>query len=233
MRFPAYPNYKPSGIEWLGEVPEHWEVKRIKDAGTPVAGSGFPHEFQAVEGEALSFYKVGDLVASSDGRSMGVSLNTVSYETAAKLRARVISAGAILYAKIGAALLLNRRRLSTKPCCVDNNMTAYVPKPSAASAEWAFYWMSTLDFGKVANPGAVPSFSEGDQAVLPLLLPPPADQRAIADFLDRETAKIDTLAAKIETAIERLQEYRTALITAVVTGKIDMRGGAIPGEDAT
>ena len=46
---------------------------------------------------------------------------------------------------------------------------------------------------------------------------------AIADFLDRERAKIDTLVAKIETAIERLQEYRTALITAAVTGKIDVR----------
>ena len=46
---------------------------------------------------------------------------------------------------------------------------------------------------------------------------------AIANFLDRETAKIDALIAKVETAIERLQEYRTALITAAVTGKIDLR----------
>lgn len=55
-------------------------------------------------------------------------------------------------------------------------------------------------------------------------LPPMDYQRAIADFLDRETGKIDALIAKVETAIERLQEYRTALITAAVTGKIDIRG---------
>ena len=54
-------------------------------------------------------------------------------------------------------------------------------------------------------------------------LPPVEEQRAIADFLDRKTAKIDTLETKIETAIERLQEYRSALITAAVTGKIDVR----------
>jgi type I restriction enzyme S subunit len=56
------------------------------------------------------------------------------------------------------------------------------------------------------------------------------EQRAIADFLDRETAKIDAMVAKVETAIERLQEYRTALITAAVTGKIDVR--ALSGADA-
>lgn len=53
--------------------------------------------------------------------------------------------------------------------------------------------------------------------------PPVPEQRAIAVFLDRETAKVDTMVAKVETAIDRLQEYRTALITAAVTGKIDVR----------
>jgi type I restriction enzyme S subunit len=54
-------------------------------------------------------------------------------------------------------------------------------------------------------------------------LPPLLEQRAIADYLDQETAKIDRMVEKVEAAIERLQEYRTALITAAVTGKIDVR----------
>ena len=56
-----------------------------------------------------------------------------------------------------------------------------------------------------------------------LLRPPLSEQRAIVDFLDREIEKIDTLVEKIGAAIERLQEYRSALITAAVTGKIDVR----------
>ncbi|MEX2582456.1 MAG: hypothetical protein WD766_04255, partial [Gemmatimonadota bacterium] len=68
-----------------------------------------------------------------------------------------------------------------------------------------------------------------DAARLCICVPPLDEQRAIADFLDRETAKIDTLVAKVESAIERLQEYRTALITAAVTGKIDVRGMAETG----
>ena len=213
---------KPTGLEWLGEVPEHWDVKRLKDAGRLLAGSGFPHDFQGAEGEALQFYKVGDLVASSDGRLMGVSPNTVSFETAEELRARVIPAGSVVYAKIGAALLLNRRRITSIQCCIDNNMTAYVPRTHIVLSAWAFYCTLILDFGKFANPGAIPSLSESDQAVLPILLPSKVEQRAIVAYLDRETRKIDSLVAKIETAIERLQEYRTALITAAVTGKIDV-----------
>ena len=57
----------------------------------------------------------------------------------------------------------------------------------------------------------------------PLLLPPLPEQAAIAAYLDEETAKLDALVGKVEEAVERLQEYRTALITAAVTGKIDVR----------
>ena len=56
-----------------------------------------------------------------------------------------------------------------------------------------------------------------------LPLPLIAEQRAIADYLDQKTARIDALSERAETAIERLNEYRTALITATVTGKIDVR----------
>ena len=57
--------------------------------------------------------------------------------------------------------------------------------------------------------------------------PPAKEQRFIAEFLDSQTSKIDGMVAKVEIAIERLQEYRIALITAAVTGKIDVRGTAV------
>ena len=59
-----------------------------------------------------------------------------------------------------------------------------------------------------------------------LLVPPLSEQLIIAEFLNRETGKLDVMASKVETAIERLQEYRTALITAAVTGKIDVHEAA-------
>lgn len=217
MRYPVYPEYKESGVQWLGQVPEHWEVKRLKDVGSLMAGAGFPHEFQGIEDEKYPFFKVGDLANSSDGRKMIRGEHSISRKTASILRARIIPPNAIIYAKIGAALLLNRRRITAIPCCIDNNMTAFVPTAGKIDTTFSFYWFSTLDFGEFTNPGAVPSLSEGYQSILPITLPPLPEQTAIANFLDRETGRIDTLVAKKRRLIALLKEKRTVLISRAVT----------------
>ena len=71
--------------------------------------------------------------------------------------------------------------------------------------------------------GLAKNITQSDIRELHMPAPPQPEQSAIAAYLDAETAKIDRLEAKVEAAIERLQEYRTALITAAVTGKIDVR----------
>lgn len=221
QRYRPYSAYRDSGIEWPSRIPAHWESRRLKDHGHLVAGAGFPPNYQGKDEEALPFYKVADLSASTDGRHMGPAPNTVSSEVAGVLKAAVIPKGSVLYAKIGAALLLNRRRLTTVPCCIDNNMSAFVPRQRQLTPKWAFYWTTTVDFAALANPGAVPSLSEGDQAGIPMLVPPLAEQHAIAAFLDRETTKIDALVAKKDRLIELLQEKRTTLITRTVTRGLD------------
>jgi type I restriction enzyme S subunit len=220
---------KPSGIDWLGEVPAHWEVKRLKHAGRLLGGSGFPHDDQGVEGEELPFFKVGDLAKAEDGRMMQRGDHSISVGTAKELRASIVPPGSVVYAKIGAALLLNRRRVVIVPCCIDNNMTAFTPREDQVTSAWSWYWLSTLDFGKVVNPGAVPSLSEGDQAELPILVPPMVEQRQIAAMLDTETGKIDALVRTAERGIALLAERRAALISAAVTGKIDVRGLVLEG----
>ena len=210
-----------NGEYWYGEIPTHWKLGRLKDFGSLLAGAGFPHEFQGVLGETLPFYKVGDLAMSRDNQGMGKSSNTISYKTAVRLRAHIVPAGAIVYAKIGAALLLNRRRIATVPCVIDNNMTAYIPYKEKLTSKWAFYWTSILDFGMFANPGAVPSLSEGSQAQLPIAIPSITEQHAIADYLDRETARLDALVAAKERMLKLLTERRRSLIAAAVTGGID------------
>ena len=227
----AYPRYRDSGVEWLGEVPEHWEARRLKDVGRLIAGAAFPEALQGVGGEELPFFKVGDLNKSLDGRWLDGTEHTISRETATELRARVIPRESIVYAKIGAALLLNRRRLTTRPACIDNNMSAYVPDRARVTTQWALYTLSLIDFGEHVNPGAVPSLSEGDQAILPIPLPPLDEQRAIAAFLDRETERIDALVAKKRLLIERLDEYRAALITRTVTRGLPPEAARAAGLD--
>ena len=219
---PPNPPLKPTAIPWLGPIPTHWQLRQLKDVGTLIGGSGFPESLQDNPDEELPFFKVGDLSRSADGVRLTESDHTISRETARSLCARVIPPGAVAYAKIGAALLLNRRRIITRPSCIDNNMSAFVPDENRTSTRWTLYTLSLLDFGLHVNPGAVPSLSEGDQAFLHIPVPPLSEQHAITNYLDTETTRIDTLRSLVKTAINRLQEYRAALITAAVTGQIDV-----------
>ena len=216
-----YPSYKFVGTPWLGDVPAHWEVRRLKQAGRLVAGAGFPVPLQGVQNEEFPFFKVSDLAKSVDGRWLSYSDSTISRQTAASLRAQVIPKGAIAYAKIGEALRLNRRRIIARPSCIDNNMTAFVPNSAALTIEWALHSLSILDFGKHVNPGAVPSLSEGDQAILSIPLPPIPEQRAIVRYLDYVGRRIRRYITAKQKLIDLLEEEKQAIINQAVTRGLD------------
>ena len=218
-RFPRYPAYKDSDVERLGEMPAHWEVRLLKQIGDLQAGAGFPDAFQEDTSQQIPFFKVGDMATSANAREMRRLQHTVSQSTAKALRAYVFPPGTIVFAKVGAALLLNRRRMLVRPSCIDNNMMGFIPR--GCDPQWAMYWLNGLDMGGLANPGAVPSVNEGQVRETPVLVPTDPEQRTIAAFLDRETAKIDALVAKKERLIELLQEKRTAIITRAVTKGLD------------
>jgi len=218
-QFKPYPAYKDSGVEWLGEIPAHWRVVALKRIGDLQAGAGFPEDEQGVANEEIPFFKVGDMGAPGNEREMRECQHTVSESTARRLGAFVFSAGTIVFAKVGAALMLNRRRLLIRLSCIDNNMMGFMS--CDCDPVWAMHWLSGLDMGELANPGAVPSVNEGQMRETPAAVPPRPEQSAIAAFLDRETARIDALVAKKERLIELLQEKRTALITRAVTRGLD------------
>jgi type I restriction enzyme S subunit len=215
---------KDSGVEWLGEVPETWAVGPLKRVGWFKAGAGFPHEAQGVEGEELDFHKVASLATTSAEGFLLPSENTVSRETARQLGAFIFPARTLVFAKIVAALLLGRIRQLQGPACIDNNMMGFVVNESDFHVCFVRYSMHLVRFDLLANPGAVPSLNEGQIATFVLPWPDRSEQTAIVIFLDRYTAKLDALVTEATEAISLLQERRTALISAAVTGKIDVRG---------
>ena len=218
-KYKHYPAYEPSGVEWLGKIPAHWEVKRLKYLGELQGGAGFPHQEQWDTTQEFPFFKVGDMAVDGNHREMTKYQHTVSRDTAIRLGAYLFPPSTIVFAKVGAALMLNRRRMIVRLSCIDNNMMGFIPH--VPDPDWMMYWLSGLDLGKLANPGAVPSVNEGQMREQEVVIPPLPEQQAIAAFLDRETARIDALVAKKERLIELLQEKRTALITRAVTRGLD------------
>jgi len=201
-RFKPYPAYKDSGVEWLGATPAHWEVKPLKRALRLAASDGSLIKGQMHQ-EPLDGLFPG---FSASGQDVWVE------------EAQHHGSGIVLSA-VGAR--------SGKTFKADGSWTAVAnthvlfPQPGN---DRDFLWYVTnnelfWDRGGTAQPFV------RTQATLdrPWCFPPLSEQRAIAAFIDRETAKIDALIAKVREAIERLKEHRTALISAAVTGKIDVR----------
>lgn len=213
---------KPSGIDWLGDIPAHWDAKRLKLLGRLIGGAGFPHEHQGDPTLELPFYKVANLAEAGFNAQLASCENTVSRNVALLLRACIIERGDIIFAKVGAALLLNRFRQASRPCCIDNNMMALRPN-SMVIPKYLLWAMSRIDFSDIANPGAVPSLGTRQIGEIQIAVPPLAVQEHIADFLGKQTAQIDHTVTKVQASIGLLREYRTALITAAVTGKLETR----------
>jgi type I restriction enzyme S subunit len=104
------------------------------------------------------------------------------------------------------------------------NNHAHVLRPTRViEPSFLAHVLNCVDYASFIGGTTRDKLTQADMNSIPVQCPAVSEQRAIAAFLDRETAKLDALVAKVREAIERLREFRTALISAAVTGKIDVR----------
>lgn len=112
--------------EWPYKLPKNWCWTNWGECGEFVAGSGFKNEYQGFTNYDIPFYKVSSLKTANETGYLCDNTNTVDETVRKKLKAALIPANSLLFAKIGEAIRLNRRAINTVPCCVDNNMiTSY------------------------------------------------------------------------------------------------------------
>jgi type I restriction enzyme S subunit len=184
------------------------------------SGTGFPHEFQGRDDGEFPFYKVGDLSGSSDGRVISQAPNRIDRATAAQLGCRLAPPGSVLFPKVGAALLGNQRRITSVTAALDNNLMAVFS--SELDSRYLRYVLTQVDMGQLANPGPVPSINESVVSSLSIRVPPLEDQRRLADELDRCMTHGLTIGQHLNKQVELLRERRAALITATVTGELEI-----------
>jgi type I restriction enzyme S subunit len=216
---------KDSGIEWLGQVPEHWEVRRVKyltsrisSGKTPSGGS----EFYVDEGIAF--------LRSQNVHDDGLHLEDVVFITDAVDQAMSVSRVRehdillnITGASIGRSCVVPA---SFQPANVNQHVCVIRLKAlsQVRFVGWVFKAATIKNQIDQAQNGAAREGLNFEQiGAMALALPPIREQTAIADFLDRETGKIDDLLVETQKTITLLQERRSALISAAVTGQIDVR----------
>ena len=193
---------KPSGIEWLGDVPEHWEVCALRrivsmQSGESITGEtiGETGEFPVFGGNGLRGYTT---AFTHDGKY-------------------------VLIGRQGA--LCGNINYALGKFWASEHAVVVTPVKQIESV-WLGEMLRAMNLNQYSVAAAQPGLSVDLVGRIGICVPPHPEQIQIAAFLDRETANIDTLTAEAQRAIALLQERRTALISAAVTGQIDVRATA-------
>jgi type I restriction enzyme S subunit len=141
--------------------------------------------------------------------------------------ARLFCGGSTLIITIGATI--GKVGYIESPASSNQQITAVTFDARRIAPKYAAYQLKRLEpvLRGIAPNTTLPIMDQNEVAVLPLAVPPFSEQHTIAAFLDHETSKIDALIGKVRDHIERLREFRAALITAAVTGRVDVRGEVV------
>jgi len=211
MSFPRYPEYKDSGVECLGEVPGHWEVKRFQRCVQVAEGQVDPEDAR---------YSSMPLIAPNHvepGTGRLLSLESAG-EQGAESGKYLCNAGDVVYSKIRPAL--RKVCIAPEPCLCSADM--YPLRAHSGLANPFLLWlMLSEQFSSLAvlesERVAMPKINRESLKEVELVVPPLVEQTAIAAFLNRETTKIDALVAEQQRLIELLKEKRQAVISHAVT----------------
>lgn len=193
--------FKPSGVEWIGDIPGHWEVRRLKFLARIKNGQ----DFKEVEAES------GYPVIGSGGQFAYAS--EFMYE--------------------GESVLFGRKGTVDKPLYINGRFWTvdtmfYTVVSKKVFAIFLYYSALSFPFDFYSTKTALPSMTQQDLGNHPVALPPLDEQQSIVQFIKDESQLIDQAITRAQREIELMREYRTRLISDVVTGQVDVRGIEVP-----
>jgi type I restriction enzyme S subunit len=217
MSFPRYPKYKQSGVEWLGEVPEHWDVCALRHSISAI--------FNGISATQIEESETTVPVTRIETISFGtIDESRLGYiEASDARRDRRLQVGDVLFSNINSLSMIGNCAYYFGGREIYAGMNLLVLRPNKQRhARWLYWLIRSPLFRRIVESLAKPSVN---QASIPqstisgiaIGTPPLNEQLAIASFLDRETAKIDALIAEQQRLIELLQEKRQAVISHAVT----------------
>lgn len=187
-----------------------WQKVKLGEIGRFISGCVFNENEQGGK-VGFPFFKVSDMNLCGNEVRMTKSNNYVTQEQIERLNYIVVKDEAIIFAKVGAAIALERKRYA-KDFIIDNNMLAYVPDTNI----WYMkYWFDSIKLSKYIQVGALPSYNASDLAIIKLNLPYLPEQKAIAEVLTTADKEIATHRKKLDAL--RLQ--KRGLMQQLLTGK--------------
>ena len=213
-----HPTYKDSGVEWLGEIPVHWESKVLKRSFRVVNGST-PKSGEPENWNGDIPWVTPDDLGKLSGRVLDEPARYITRKGYESCGTQMVGAGSLI---LSTRAPIGHLAISGTPVCTNQGCRSLVSLYTCSETYFYFQLLATRPVLEAAGRGSTfRELAREDLESVLLSVPPLDEQRAIAAFLDRETAKIDGLVARKERLIELLQEKRTALITRAVTRGLD------------
>ena len=214
---------KDSGIEWLGEIPEHWEVKRMKYViKTPLKyGANESAEDEILEDPR--YIRITDF--GNDGKLRKNTFKSLSLDKAENF---LLEEGDILFARSGATVGKTFFFKDYKGvACFAGYLIKASCDPMIMKSEFLYEFTNSSGYENwkqsIFQQSTIQNIGADKYNQLKIGVPPIAEQQKIIDFITSKINEIDTLISKSQQEIELLKEYKTALISEVVTGKVDVR----------
>lgn len=203
-----------TGATRLPGFTEPWLVTTAGEVGTFRGGSGFPLRFQGSKSGVYPFFKVSDMNNIGNEVFMTAAHHYISEVQRKKMGAVCFPANSIVFAKVGAAVFLERKRMLTQTSCIDNNMAAMLVNSARGDVRFVHYQLTNFPMASLVATTALPSLNGGQLRSIPLSLPTDlAEQRAIAAVLDDADHAISALHARIHKAKAIKQGMMQELLT--------------------
>ncbi|MFB1478785.1 restriction endonuclease subunit S [Corallococcus sp. RDP092CA] len=212
------PGYKQTEA---GVVPDDWRVVEAGTIGRFQGGSGFPIVYQGASSGDYPFFKVSDMNNEGNETFMLRANNYISESTRRRLGTKVFPPQSIVFAKIGAAVFLERKKLLAAPSCVDNNMAGFVLSDPGVDYRFVYYFFLSLKFGSLVSATALPSLSGAVLNRIKIPLPPTrAEQEAIAGTL----SDADGLIESLEQILAKKRCLKQGVMQELLTSKTRLPG---------
>ncbi|MBT4890121.1 MAG: hypothetical protein HON65_11280 [Rhodospirillales bacterium] len=196
-------------------APEGWKWAYLGDTCKFTGGSAFKEKYQGNKNGDYPFIKVSDMNLPENGKYIYAANNWINEDIKIEAKTKLFPNGSVVFAKVGAALFLNRRRILSRDTAIDNNMMAAMPH--SIDNIYLYHTLNNIDFADFAQDGAVPSINQSQMENIQALLPPLPEQEKIAEIL----TSVDDVIEKSQAQIDKLQDLKKATMNQLLTRGIN------------
>ncbi|MDY0090869.1 MAG: restriction endonuclease subunit S [Flavobacteriaceae bacterium] len=219
---------KDSGIEWLGEIPEYWEVWRLKYLINGKLKYGANESGGDLVENHPRYIRITDFDKS--GKLRDETFCSLNPELAEPY---LLKEGDILFARSGGTVGKTFQFKNYEGvACYAGYLIKAEPNTTKISSDYLFAYTNSGIYDQwksfIFNKATIENIGADKYSLLPVILPPLSEQQKIISHIEQETTIINTTISKIEKELTLTEEYKTALIAEAVTGKIDVRGYEVP-----